>query len=71
MKIGDMTIVVRIKVEMSFWSALKLRIAGVRSELVEDIFKSEKTYKEENEPTKGKELIERLAKELKECEEGK
>lgn len=35
MDIGDMTIVVRIKVEMSFWSALKLRLAGVHSELSE------------------------------------
>ena len=54
MKIGDMTIVVRIKVEMSFWDALKLRIAGMRSELIENIFKLEKSYKEDNEPIKRK-----------------
>ena len=40
MKIGDMTIVVRIKVEISFWDALKLRLAGARRESIEDIFKS-------------------------------
>ena len=46
MKKGDIAIVVRIKVEISFWGALKLRLAGIRPELIEDIYKTNETYKD-------------------------